>query len=241
MSREFSINHPLLFILAGIAVLAVMVQSVVFLRKAYRRAIELGYSKERIKKVIVSSALFSIAPAVAIGIGIITLSGTLGLPLPWLRLSVVGSIVYELSAAETAAKAVGTSLGSALTAQQFSTIAWTMTIGITTGIVLIPAFCKKYTNSLNNVGRKDKVWGEHFVNAIFFGLIATFVGVGLSGIRSGGEGIVQALVLAVSAVTMCICGVLRAKFKWKWLNDYALPICMLVSMASAIPLSMLIC
>lgn len=241
MSREFGINHPLLFILAGIAVAAVMLQSVVFLVKACRRARELGYSQERIKKVMISSALFSIAPAVAIGIGIITLSGTLGLALPWLRLSVVGSIVYELSAAQTAAKAIGASLGSSMSAQQFTTIAWTMTIGITTGVFLIPVFCKKYTSSLNNVGKKDKAWGEHFVNAIFFGLIATFVGVGLSGIRQGGDGIVSALVLGISALVMCICGVLRNKFNWKWLNDYALPICMLISMASAIPLTLWLC
>ena len=238
MSKEFSINHPLLFILAGIAVLAVLLQSLVFLRKAYKRALELGYSKEKLKSLIVSSALFSIAPAVAIGIGVITLSGTLGIALPWLRLSVVGSIVYELSAAQAAASSLGASLGESLTATQFSTIAWTMTVGITTGVFLIPPFCKKYTNSVNSVGTKDKVWGEHFVNAIFFGLIATFVGVGLSGITEGSDGIVTALVLAISAVTMCICGIMRSKLKWTWLNNYALPICMLISMASAIPLSL---
>lgn len=241
MGKEFSINHPLLFVLAGIGVLAVLVQSVVFLRKAWKRALELGYSKDRLKKVVTSAALFSIAPAVAIGIGIITLSGTLGLPLPWLRLSVVGAIVYELSAAETAASALGATLGSSLSAQQFATIAWTMTVGITTGLFLIPVFCKKYTGALDNVGNKDKKWGEHFVNAIFFGLIATFVGVGLSGVTQGGAGLVKALVLAVSAIVMLICGLLKKKFNWNWLNDYALPICMVTSMASAIPLSLWLC
>ena len=27
------------------------------------------------------------------------------------------------------------------------------------------------------------------------------------------------------------------KLKWKWLNDYALPICMVIGMAAAIPLT----
>ena len=241
MSKEFSINHPLLFVLAGIGVLAVLVQSVVFLRKAWKRALELGYSKDRLKKVVTSAALFSIAPAIAIGIGIITLSGTLGVPLPWLRLSVVGAIVYELSAAETAAASLGASLGSSLTAQQFTTIAWTMTVGITTGLFLIPLFCKKYTGALDNVGNKDKKWGELFVNAIFFGLIATFVGVALSGVTQGGSGLVKGFVLLVSAVVMVICGLLKKKYNWNWLNDYALPICMITSMAAAIPLSLWLC
>lgn len=237
MDSTFSVNHPLLFILAGLAVGAVLIQSVVFLVKAWRRAKELGIEEERLKKLAVSAGVFSIAPAVAIGIGIITLYGTLGLPLPWLRLSVVGAIVYELSAAGTAASAVGAELGTALTAQQFTTIAWTMTLGITTGLILIPIFCRKTTGSVAKVGDKDKTWGEHFVNAIFFGLIATFVGQGLSGVLVDAEGRVKALVLLVSAAVMVICGLCRKAFGWKWLNDYALPICMVLGMAAAIPLS----
>ena len=234
---DFSVNSPVLFILAGLAVLAVAVQSVVFLRKAWKHSLELGISSEKLKSIAVSSAVFSIAPAIAIGIGIITLSGTLGLPLPWLRLSVVGSIVYETSAAGTAAKALGIELGSALTAQQFSTIAWTMTLGIATGLILIPAFCKKTVSGLSSVGMKDKKWGEHFSNALFYGLIATFVGQGLSGVTVSGKGRVSALVLVVSALVMCVCGLLRGKFKWKWINDYALPLCMIIAMIVAIPLS----
>lgn len=237
MSQSFSINHPLLFLLAGIAVLVVALQSVVFLRKAWRRAKELGFSQEKLKKLAVSSAVFSIAPAIAVGIGVITLSGALGLPLPWLRLSVVGAIMYELSAAETAATSLGASLSGALSATEFSTIAWTMTVGITTGLVLIPLFCEKTTNGVTKIGMKDKKWGEHFTNGLFFALIATFVGNGLADVTKGGDGLVSALVLFVSAVLMVICGLLRKKLNWKWLSDYAVPICMVLSMLAAIPLT----
>jgi len=240
MGREFSVNHPLLYILAGLCILVVILQSIAFFRRAYKRALELGYTKERLKKISITAAIFSIAPAVAIGIGIITLAGTLGIPLPWERLSVVGSIVYELSAATTAATAVGANLGESLNAQQFSTIAWTMTVGIAVGLFIIPVFCKKTTNALSKAEKKDKVWGGHLVNAIFFGLVATFVGQALSGVTLNAAGRVTALVLVVSAVVMLILGVLKKKFKWDWLNDYALPICMVIAMASAIPLSNLL-
>lgn len=237
MDKTFSINHPLLFILAGACIFVVVLQSVVFLRKSWKRALEIGFTKERLKKIAVMAAIFSIAPAIAIGIGIITLSGTLGLALPWLRLSVVGAIVYELSAADAAASSLGIALGDALTAQQFTTIAWTMTLGIITGVILIPVFCKKTLSKVSDVGNKDKVWGEHFMNAIFFGLIATFVGQGLSGVTLSSAGKVSACVLGISALTMCILGVLKKKLKWDWLQDYALPICMIVSMLSAIPIA----
>lgn len=241
MSREFSVNHPLLFILAGAAVLVVIVQSVVFLIKAWRHALELGYSKDKLKKLAVSAAIFSIPPAIGVGIGIITLAGTLGLPLPWLRLSVVGAIMYELSAATTAAQAMGVELGSALNAVQFSNIAWIMTIGICTGLVLIPVFCRKTLDKFNSVGSGDKAWAGIFTDAIFMGLIATFVGLGVGEVRESGEGIVKALVLVVSALVMVLCGLGRKKLGWKWMNDYALPICMILSMAAAIPLTAWIC
>lgn len=241
MDRTFSVNHPLLFLLAGIAVLVVAVQSAVFLRKAWKRALEIGFPKERLKKIAVSSAVFSIAPAIAVGIGVITLSGALGLPLPWLRLSVVGAIMYELSAAETAATALGTSLSATLSATEFSTIAWTMTVGITTGLFLIPVFCERTLNGISKIGMKDKKWGEHFTNGLFFALIATFVGNGVADVTKGGAGLVSALVLVVSAVVMGICGLLRNKLGWKWLNDYAVPLSMIVAMIAAIPLTAWVC
>ena len=232
---EFSVNSPILFIIAGITILVVLIQSVVFLRKAWKRSLELGMTKEKLKKVAISSAIFTIAPAIAVGIGVITLSGSLGLPLPWLRLSVVGALPYELTAAKTASSSLGINLGTALTATQYTTIAWTMTVGIITGVILIPLFCKKTVSGLSDAGMKDKKWSVHFSNALFYGLIATFVGQGLSGLTVNYQGKVTALVLLVSAVVMCILGVLRNKFKWTWINDYAIPICMIIAMACAIP------
>ena len=69
-------------------------------------------------------------------------------------------------------------------------------------------------------------------------MIATFVGQGLSGVTVSSEGRVKAIVLAISAIIMAVCGFLKGKFKWDWINDYALPICMVLSMALAIPLSL---
>ena len=75
---EFSINHPILFIMAGILVAVVLGQSVYFLVKALRRAKAIGMDMSRLTKTIRSAAIFTIAPAVAIVISIITLSTTLG-------------------------------------------------------------------------------------------------------------------------------------------------------------------
>ena len=237
---EFNVNHPILYIFAIMCIIMVSIQSIVFLIKALRRAKELNISKDKLKKITKSTIIFTIAPAVAVGIGLFTLVPLLGIPLPWLRLSVVGALTYELPAAEAAAKAMNIEVSTGLTAQQFTTIAWTMTVGIITGLFLIPLFCKKEVTGLSNAVMKDAKWSEHFSNALFYGLIATFVGQGLSGVTVNSEGRVKALVLLVSCLVMCLCGFLRGKFKWKWINDYAIPICMILSMIAAIPLSILL-
>ena len=112
---NFHPNNPLLFVLAGAIILFVIAQSLFFLIRAYRRGIALGISSAQMKKTMISTAIFTIAPAISILLGIITLSKFLGLPLPWLRLSVIGAITYELPAATSTANALGVSLSETIT------------------------------------------------------------------------------------------------------------------------------
>ena len=135
---EFHVNHPVLFIIAGLLVAVVLAQSVYFLVKALRRSKQLGMNQKKLRKTMISAAIFTIAPAVAIVISVMVLSKTLGLPLPWLRLSVVGSMSYETVAANNALSAMGQTLGAGdLTAQQFVNVLIVMTISIMLGIWLV--------------------------------------------------------------------------------------------------------
>ena len=154
---EFHVNHPILFLLAGFLVAVVLAQSVYFLVKALRRSREIGMDQSKIRKTIQTAAIFTIAPAVSIVISVIALSKSLGLPLPWLRLSVVGSLSYEAIAAENAVSAMGLSLGkiSSLTAQQFVNITLVMTISILVGIWLVPVIGKKLLSGMSNLGARD--------------------------------------------------------------------------------------
>ena len=171
---EFSVNHPILFILAGLLVAVVLGQSVYFLLKALKRSKELGMDQKKIVKTMRTAAIFTIAPAVAIVISIITLSKKLGLPLPWLRLSVVGSMSYETIAANNALAAMGQGLGSgtALTAQQYLNVLLVMTISIMVGIWLVPVIGKKLLGGMSSLENRDKKWAEIFQNAMFIGMIS---------------------------------------------------------------------
>ena len=50
--------------------------------------------------------------------------------------------------------------------------------------------------------------------------------------------LIPVCVMAVSAVTMIILGLLSKKTKQRWITDYALPISLVLGMASAIPFTM---
>ena len=175
---EFSVNHPLLYILAGILVAVVLAQSVFFLIKAVRRSKALGMDQKKIRKTIISAGIFTIAPAVAIVISVITLSKKLGLPLPWLRLSVVGSMSYETVAANNALSGMNQSLGSpeALTAQQYVNVLIVMTISIMLGIWLVPLIGKKLQKGMKSLANRDAKWADIFSNALFIGMISAFLG-----------------------------------------------------------------
>ena len=142
---QFSVNHPVLYILTGLIVAVVLGQSVYFLLKALKRSRQIGMDQKKIRKTIQTAAIFTIAPAVSIVISVIALSKTLGIPLPWLRLSVVGSLSYEAIAAGNALSAMGLELGKvdALTAQQYVNIVLVMTISILVGIWLVPLLGKR--------------------------------------------------------------------------------------------------
>lgn len=175
---EFSINHPIIFLIAALLIAVVLAQSIFFLVKALRRSKQLGMDQKKIRKTITTAAIFTIAPAVAIVISIITLSKNLGLPLPWLRLSVVGSLSYETVAANNALNAMDQFLGSPipLTAQQYLNVTIVMTISIMMGIWLVPAIGKKLQNGMTNLGKRDAKWADTFQNALFIGMIAAFLG-----------------------------------------------------------------
>ena len=188
---EFSVNHPVLYLLAGILIAVVLAQSVFFLIKALRRSKEIGMDQAKIKKTIKTAALFTIAPAVSIVISVITLSKSLGIPLPWLRLSVVGSLSYEAIAASNAVSAMGLELGkiSALTAQQYVNIALVMTLSIMVGIWLVPVIGKKLLRGMTVLENRDAKWADIFQNAMFIGMISAFLGYvfcDFSRVRHGG-------------------------------------------------------
>ena len=232
----FSTNHPILFVMAGLIIAAVLAQSAFFLYRAVKRSKELGMDQSIIKKTIRSAIIFTIAPAVSILVGVIILSKKLGIALPWLRLSIIGSLSYETVAAETTIKQLE---GGVNNASAYVTVLWVMTLGIMAGLILVPLCTKKIQKGLKKMENKDKKWGEIFNNAMFLGMISAFLGYVFCDVTNvfGGDtsGLIPVCVMAASMLLMVICGLIAKLTKIRWITDYALPISLVGGMASAIP------
>jgi hypothetical protein len=240
---KFNVNSTFLYGVAAVVILFVLAQSVFFLVRAFKRGKELGISTAKLKKTIISTAVFTIAPALSILIGIITLSKFLGIPLPWIRMSVIGAITYELPAATSTANALGVSLSETITdPATYTAIAWVMTLGILPSLIFPPILMKKIQGGMGKMKAKDQKWGDIFMTSLFLGMISAFLGYvfcDVSNVVKGDmTGIIPVLVMLVSAVIMMVAGSLATRFKIRWLTDYALPLSLMGGMASAIPITM---
>ncbi len=246
-------NDPFLYVIAGIVVAFVLFMAFWFLIKAIREGKRLGLSTKKLKDAALSAAVFTIAPSIAVLLTVVTLAGSLGIPLPWVRLSVIGAITYEVPAAQAVADAMGGTLSSAAsTPEGFTAIAWVMTLGIMLSVILIILFNKKIQGGMKILKSRDPKWMSILMSALFLGLISAFLSSALSGETTDrtqpnvtipattGSILVSVLTLITSAVVMAICGLLMKKFKWKWLENYAIPISMLFSMGMAIVYNMVL-
>ena len=238
---KFSANHPILFVMVGLIIAVVLAQSFYFLFRAMKRAKQLGIAKKTVTSTITSAAIFTIAPAVAILLGVIVLSQKLGLAVPWLRLSVIGSLSYETIAAENTLKALGEGASALTDPKAFIAVIWVMTISIAVGLIFVPLLTKKIQGGIINMGTKDKKWTEIFSNAMFLGMISAFVGYVFCDVslafKGDFTGLIPVCVMFASAIAMTVLGLLATKLKVHWLTDYALPISLICGMAFAIPVT----
>ena len=249
MTIPDQLNSAPLYLICGGIIAVVALLCVIFMVRAYRAGKAIGMDTTKMKRVIVSSATFSVLPAVGILLGVIALSGSLGIPWPWLRLSVIGALHYETQVAQAAAEQVGMSTLSAseMTASGFSTIALLMSVCIMWGMVLSILFNRRYTRKLGTKpqGTGAPGFGDTAMTAMFIGLVSAYIGSYIgSFVSSGGlfrfEGSWQPLaVVAVSALVMALFVFLGSRPKTAWVENFSVAASMLVGMAAAVVIRLL--
>ena len=233
-----AVNAPQLYGLVALVLTVMTVICFVFLIKSYRAGVKLGMDKKVLRRAITSSATFTLLPSISSLLGVIALSGSLGVPLSWLRLSVIGSLQYELNVAEIAAQSAGLSglRLEELSPQAFITIALVMTVGILGGILCCIFFLKGYLGKLKSKPKKESSgkpgFGAHATTAMFVGLCATFVGSYVG--KAVHEDIMPLIVAIVAGIVMAVFEYFIQKKGKAALENFSLAASMLIAMAFAV-------
>jgi hypothetical protein len=227
-----------MYFLAAVIIAFVLVQSVFFLAKAWKQGKKIGIDIKVMRDAVVSSTLFTIAPAIAIVATVITLAYSLGFVLPWIRLSVIGNITYEATAAEAALNSFGNNLSQPVDDETtFAAVAWVMTIGSVFPLVLIPLFLKKLQKKVDSEVKTNAKWADTMSAAAFIGLIAAFIaravaGAGDKATIGDGAGVLSVIALVVSVAVMLILQKLCIKYKLERFDAFTMPLSMICGMAA---------
>ena len=249
-AKEFDLNSPIMYILYGIVLAFVVSLSLYYMLTALKRAKQLGIASDKIKKVITTSATFSILPGLGIALGVVTLIGTLGIAFPAIRLSVVGSLQYETQMADAVATgltkdSMAALIARGMTAQDFATMAMIMTIAIMSGGVEVLFFYRLYQPKIGklmgkttSVAKKGGVnIGDLVFQVSFIGMVIGYLAMSIATITGGVKFIdnwYNFIAVIVAMACMYVCDVLINKANWKWLDSFSTPLSMLIAMFGVI-------
>ena len=231
MKDYLQIANSKVFFLCGAVIIGfIILQAILYFNISYREGIRIGLTRAKMLKAFRTGAISTIVPALAVIVALITMVPVLGIPIPWMRLSVIGSAPYELMAAGIGAKSMGLDgLGGAgYTSQVFASSVWIMCIGSIWAVMIVTLFLKSIKRRYSNNADTDPKWRTVLTNAAFLGVFSIFMA---DPITKGGIALVTML---SGATIMTIFALLIIKLKQNWLREFALALSMIGAMACTI-------
>ena len=256
MNYLSQVNATSLYLMVGCIIGFVLLMCLFFLVRSYKAGIAIGMDKKILQKTIRNSAVFTILPSVGILVGVIALSGALGAPLSWMRLSVVGALQYELNVADIAAKAIGLSglNVSEMSVGAFTTVSLVMTVGILGGGICCIFFLGRYLRKLGGkkksadtpaadtpaadtpaaAPKKGSNIGNIAMVAMFIGLCTAYISSYIGAFANDASNFLPLLTAAVAALVMFIFTLLSKKPRFKWVENFDVALSMLIAMAAAV-------
>lgn len=223
-------NSNGMWIACSMIIFIVIFQALIFMKNAYKTGLKIGLTKEQMKSSIRSGAISTIGPSIAVVVAMISLIVSLGAPFAWMRLSVIGSIPFELMAAETGAIAMGSSLGSAsYDVSAFANSVWTCTLGASGWLIICALFTDKF-----DVLRKKVVGGNEAMLPVLSisAMIGAFAYFGAPYLA--GSGMASTSAFLSGGVVMVLVNYIADKIKMPNLKEWALGIAMFAGMSVAV-------
>ena len=225
----------------GIPVLFVILQAVLFAKGAYGAGKSVGLTDEQMKKSMKSSAVTSIGPSIVVLSSMLSLLVTVGGPIGWMRLSMIGSVMFESIAAGLGTSAVGVTLGTdTMTEEALGMALWTMIL-CSIGWVLFATFAAnkmdkiEHKLSKGNTGTLTKI-ASCAIIGVFAAMCAShlskplFLMVQKADPAAMGAAGKNAFACVRGAVIMAVLATIANKKNIGWLKEWSLTITILVAM-----------
>lgn len=224
------LNSKLLFILVLSGLLIIFVMCLFFFNRARKKVKELGVSKQDFNDAMKSSVVFSIVPSISVIIGLISLAPLLGTPWAWFRLSVVGSLGYELMAADLAVKGAGyeslAQFSQTGLSSDVGVILFVMSISIMAGMLFNVFGLKPIHKKLSQGSGKQDKFKSFVTSSLTIGMMSVFVPMQFIASK------IHAITLIASAILTLLLGKLSRKHPW--ISDYIMSFALIFGMTVAV-------
>ena len=213
-----------MWIACGIPVVVVILQSLLFARKAYREGPGMGLSKEQMNRAMRSSAITSIGPSIVVLTGMLSLLVTMGGPVAWMRLSLIGSVMFEAIAAGIGTSAVGVTLGTdAMTGEAFAMGLWVMILCSIGWVIFATLFADRMEVLQNKITGGNSAKLIALSGAAVIGIFAAMTAQHLVKLNK------HALAAVLGALIMFVLQTICRKKNLQWLREWALTFALLES------------
>lgn len=211
-------NSLPLWLAAGAAVVMALFQATLFAKKSYVTGKKIGLTEKQMKGAMRSSFITSIGPSLVILTGLLSLLVTVGGPMAWMRLSYIGSVMFELMAAGFGTEAVGVKMGiDPMTEVAFANAVWTMILGSIGWIVFSALTADKMGKVQDKVVKGNKALLAIISTAAILGAFAALVSPHLLGFNRN-----SIAALAGGAIMFVLSLIMKSKPEIKWLKEWAL-------------------
>ena len=210
-------NSMIVYLLCGITVAIAFIQAVLYIRMAKKMTVKANIPATVPKTAFRVGLISAIGPALGVFIVMVGLMTSIGGPMAWQRLSIIGAAPTELTAATLGAEAAGAELGGAGFTLKVMAVSW-----VVTGL---------FTPALENLRTKmsggDSKWLVVMSGACSLGIF------GYLDVNEIGKGWGNAAAVAGGIIGMAILEKFVAK-KVPKIREYNLGIAMIIGMLFAI-------
>lgn len=194
----------------------------------------MGLTDKQMKSAIKSSAITSIGPSIVILSGMLSLLISVGGPMAWMRLSLIGSVMFESIAAGIGTSSVGIQLGAdTLTLEALTMAVWAMILGSVGWVIFATFSADKMEKVQDKLAGGDPKKLMVIATAAIIGAFSAMSAQHITKIVDLSTGALQikyspnAVACVLGAIIMGVLMTISEKKNIKWLKEWNLTIAIL--------------